>query len=231
MRFSVCLFTLAVALSATARSQASVVITVGDASVVAGSGTVDLAVTISGGPIADFTTRFTVSDGTGTHMEFLSQPNPGSPTLVNPSYVFASDSADILTPQNFGAASGAPPYNTVFTSNDFTNSFANMVIGSSNNILAILRLTVPNHLSGDGNNTFTVSLDTTTSNNAGSSPITVFHDENSTIVAVDSSSTLSGHITITSGSTGPPTVVPEPSTFLGALLATGASLVIFRRCK
>ena len=223
MRSAFYLLSLVVGLSVTAQTRAALLITVADApNVVVGSGTVDLVVNISGtDSLQAFQVTFNITGGTNTHMEFVNQSLPGDgPTLGNPAYVFFADSAAKNPPaSSFGNASGGPPFNTTFIGGDFTNSFSNVNIESTNNILAVLRLTVPSNLSSDGQNTFTIRLDTDPNK-------TSFTNIDTGPLSIDSTSKLSGNITIISAPTT--AAVPEPSTLAGACLAVATSLFAVR---
>ena len=203
-------FVLTLALAAAADARAAFVVTIGNATVAAGSATT-VDVTISGGPelLDQFGVEFRIAPFAGGPFGDLKFTIPQSNSQLSaPNYVFAGDT--LLGTGNISTV-GAP--NDTYIGGDGTLSGAGVTVGPGNSLLIRLDVSALTALAG---NQFTISLVPSTS--------TFFFSPNTEVNnGVVAFTSTSGLVTVTPS--GPELVSPAPPTVVAGMLGAGGLML------
>ena len=184
-------------------AQASLVVTVGDATLLTGStGTVDVMIasdTPSGDLLSFLGFEFRITTGGPTRLDFVDPQSDFQ--LTDPNYLFAGDSLAAAFPP-VGLVSTTIVPNDTIIGGDATFSGNEINVGATPLLLARLEFTASIALPPIPGDTFTIDLE--------SSVLTFFQDNTFTDLSFSSTS---GTVTI---------VIPEPSSAMLAIVALTA---------
>jgi hypothetical protein len=187
-------------------SRASFVITIGDQTIPqGGAGFVDVLIRSdnpSGDLLTGFGFEFVITPVGPRTLQFV-DPQP-DPQLADPAYVFFGNSANLIGGTQVGVVSASGGgVNNRFVGGDDTEDASDVLV-TGDRLLVRLALTAALGVAPIAGDIFTITLEPT-----------LFTSFDSNDGPIDYSSTP-GRVTIT----GPAAVVPEPSTFALALLAS-----------
>ena len=206
-------------LFATPAANANYLITVGNISISPGT-TGYLPVYIAGGVsqgLASTSLEFRITTGGSTRLEFLSSPAPAlDPTFTDVNYVFFGNSLDETFDLPLGTASLSVVPNDTFIGGDATSDFSDVPVATSDLLLAWLPITTLTAVPPVAGDTFTISLVPVSA--SGLDGNTGFADS-------------SGEYATFSSQPGTVTVVPEPSSWLLAILGIVNLVPLVRRAK
>ena len=145
-----------VLLTSASVSSAGVIVTVGDATIVAGStGTLDVTIESSTDLLQSFGFEFRITTAGTTRLEFVDPQ--GDSQLTDSNYVFSGDSFNEINSFPVGAVSTVTVPNDTFVGGDSTDSFLDVNLTTSK-LLATLDLTTLTALAPQVGDTFSVSL-------------------------------------------------------------------------
>jgi hypothetical protein len=213
--------------SVPALSQAALIITVEDATVVeGGTASVNVRIRSDGNDVLQaFGFEFRIASGGATWLEFVN-PQPDDQLSV-PAYVFFGDSEKEVTGIPVGTVSGGAPLDT-FIGSDITKDLSDMPVIAIRDLLVRLEVTANTTLPPSDGDLFTVSL--IPDSNLDGSSFDFFGGDSSFFqssfadVPVDiANSDFSGLVTVKSASAA---AVPEPSSLL--LFSGLGGLALFR---